>query len=228
MHSIIDTAISEQRFTLTLKESLEFIQSYKIPANPSYLLSSSVDLDSVIPKLTFPVVIKIISPDIIHKTEVGGVVLNIVSPEDLKISYLSLIDRMNKLPFQPQIIGISVENQIGSDFEVILGTFNDTTFGQTIMFGVGGIFVEIINDVTFHLLPISEFDAREMIYELKSTFLLKGFRGKPPLNLDELVSIMMNLSKIVQENPIKEIDLNPILVFNSHLTVVDARIVLQE
>jgi acyl-CoA synthetase (NDP forming) len=227
MHEIIKTAIKTRRKTLTITESKTVFKSYGININKSFFVKNQNELESVIQKIKYPVVMKIVSPKITHKTDVGGVILNLQSKPQVMKEYVELIKRITKIRPEPDIDGVIIEEQIEEGLELIIGTLNDPVFGQTIMFGLGGVLVEVLKDVSFRLLPIKEEDAYKMIEDIKSNVLLNGYRGKKGINRTELVSIMMKLSTIVKENPIEEIDINPLIALNDELIAVDARIILK-
>ena len=228
MHRIIENTLKTNRKTLTITESKSIFESYNIPTNKSFFIENQDELENIITKLNYPVVMKIVSPQISHKTEVNGVILNLQSNSDVLREYNNLIQRVSNLKPEAVIDGVLIEEQIQDGIELILGTLKDPVFGQTIMFGLGGILVEVLKDVSFRLLPLKKEEAFEMIEDIKSSALLNGYRGKKGINKDLLVSIMLNLSKIVEENPIQEIDINPLLSLNNELIAVDARIILEK
>lgn len=227
MHEIIKSALNVKRVILTITESKKIFDSYGIPINKSIFVKSEADLHQNIEKLNLPVVMKIVSPQITHKTDVGGVILNLQTMSEIENAYQVMTKRISNLQPKPTIHGVLIEEYVKNGLELILGTFNDPVFGPTIMLGLGGIFVEILKEVTFGLIPINEQEAYDIIDNIKSSFIIKGFRGINPVNRDLLVSIMLSLSKIVEENPIKEIDINPLIAIDNKLITVDARIILK-
>jgi acyl-CoA synthetase (NDP forming) len=179
-------------------------------------------------KIGFPVVLKIISPDIIHKTDAGGVKINLKTKDEVKDSYTKILEGAKKYKADAKIEGVLVQEMAPQATEVIIGSIKDPTFGQTIMFGLGGIFVEILKDVTFRIAPITELEAAEMIVEVKAYPLLKGYRNTPAVDVKALVNILTQVSKLVIDHPeIKELDLNPVMAYVQGAKVVDARIILE-
>jgi len=176
----------------------------------------------------YPVVLKIVSPDVIHKFDVGGVVLNLKSPSEVEAAYQNILKNVKKHKPDAKIVGVLVQEMAPTSTEVIVGATKDPQFGPALMFGLGGIFVEVLKDVTFRIAPITESDAREMITEVKAYPLLKGYRGQPPADIDAVINILVNTSKLVMDHQeIKELDLNPIMVYEKGAKTVDARIILE-
>jgi acetyl-CoA synthetase (ADP-forming) len=176
----------------------------------------------------YPVVLKIVSPDIIHKFDVGGVALNLKSPSEVKDAYEKILKNVKKHKPNAKIIGVLVQEMAPQSTEVIVGAIKDPQFGPALMFGLGGIFVEVLKDVTFRIAPITESDAKEMITEVKAYPVLKGYRGQPPADTNAIVNILLNTSKLVMDHQeIKELDLNPIMVYEKGAKTVDARIILE-
>jgi acetate---CoA ligase (ADP-forming) subunit beta len=170
---------------------------------------------------------KIVSPDIIHKTEAGGVKVGIKDEKEAKAAYQDIIYKVKKYKKEAKISGVIAYSMIPQETEIIIGMMKDPCFGPTIMFGLGGIFVEILKDISFRILPLEERDAEEMISEIKGYQILKGIRGETPKDVKSIRDVLMKISQLVMENPeINEIDLNPVFVFNEGLQVVDARMIL--
>jgi len=176
----------------------------------------------------YPVVLKIVSPDIIHKFDIGGVALNLKNSSEVKKGYENILMNVKRHKPNAKIVGVLVQEMAPQSTEVIVGAIKDPQFGPALMFGLGGIFVEVLKDVTFRIAPITESDAREMITEVKAYPVLKGYRGQPPVDLNAIVNILLNTSKLVMDHlEIEELDLNPILVYEKGAKTVDARIILE-
>ncbi len=176
----------------------------------------------------FPVVLKIVSPDIVHKTEAGGVLLNLKTEAEVAAGYRKILENAKKYRPEAKISGVLVSEMAPQSTEVIVGAVKDAQFGQTVMFGLGGIFVELLKDVNFRVAPLTDADAKEMITQLKAYPLLNGYRNTPPADIDALAAILCNVSRLVMEHPeIKELDLNPIMAYPKGAKVVDARIILE-
>ncbi|MGO9340425.1 MAG: acetate--CoA ligase family protein, partial [Terracidiphilus sp.] len=143
-------------------------------------------------EIGYPVVLKIVSPDIIHKSDAGGVIVNLKNSVEVGEAYRKILENVGKYNADAKIVGVLVQEMAPQSTETIVGAIKDPQFGQTLMFGLGGIFVEIFKDVSFRIAPITPDDAKEMITELKSYPLLKGFRNTPPADIDALVNILCN------------------------------------
>ncbi|MEM4704813.1 MAG: acetate--CoA ligase family protein, partial [Candidatus Bathyarchaeia archaeon] len=179
-------------------------------------------------KIGFPVVLKIVSPDIVHKSDVGGVMINLKDAGEVKKAYKQIMSNVKKHKPNAHITGMLIQEMAPPSTEVIIGSIKDPQFGPALMFGLGGVFVEVLKDVTFRVAPITEEEAREMLTEVKAYPLLKGYRNLPPADVDAIVKILLNTSKLVMEcEEIKELDLNPIMVYEKGAKTVDARIILE-
>jgi len=179
-------------------------------------------------QIGYPTVLKIVSSDILHKFDVGGVMLNLKSAAEAKDAYKKILENVKKHKPDAKIVGVIVQEMAQTSTEVIVGATKDPQFGPALMFGLGGIFVEVLKDVTFRIAPITESDAREMITEVKGYPILKGYRGQPPADINAIVEILLNTSRLVMDHTeIKELDLNPIMVYEKGAITVDARIILE-
>lgn len=179
-------------------------------------------------RLGYPVAMKIVSPQIIHKTDIGGVRLNILNATQVGKTFDDIIGLVSdKLP-EAKIEGISIQKMVKPGLELVIGMTKDPQFGPMLMFGIGGIFVEILKDVSFRIVPLTREDARNMIREIKGYRLLGGYRGQPAVDLNNLEELLLKLSKFVEANPeIREMDINPLIVNEDGVTAVDARIILE-
>ncbi len=172
---------------------------------------------------------KIVSNDITHKSDVGGVQLGISNMKEVETTYKEMIKRVKKVNNKAVIIGISMQPMIEDGIELVAGITTDKQFGPVLMFGLGGVFIEFMKDVSFKLLPLRKRDAKNIINEIQSKQLLMGARGLPKVDLDKLQKILLNLSKFVEMNPeVEEIDLNPIIANEKKIIAVDARIILKK
>ena len=226
MHQIIEKAKKEKR-PLLETEAKELLREYGIPVPDFKLIKSEDEIVGLSKEINFPIVMKIVSPDIIHKTDAGGVKVGIKDEKEAKTAYQDIIYKVKKYKKEAKISGVIAYSMIPQETEIIIGMMKDPCFGPTIMFGLGGIFVEILKDISFRILPLEERDAEEMISEIKGYQILKGIRGETPKDVKSIRDVLMKISQLVMENPeIKEIDLNPIFVFEKGLEVVDARMIL--
>ncbi len=174
------------------------------------------------------VAMKIVSPDILHKSEAGGVRLHLATPEDIRQAFTEIMAGARKYDPQARIKGVLVSPMVEDGLEVIIGTKIDEQFGPIVMFGIGGIMVEVLKDVAFRVLPISARSARMMIDEIKSSALLNGFRGRPPVDKRALQQLLLTVSEIIGAYPdIEEMDLNPVIAHEHGINVVDARVILR-
>jgi acyl-CoA synthetase (NDP forming) len=177
----------------------------------------------------FPVVLKVISRDISHKTEAGGVLLNLMNSNQVKNGVRQIKANVQKYDPNAKIDGFLVQEMVPPSTEVVIGMTKDPTFGAALMFGLGGIFVEVLEDVAFRIAPISRTDAYDMIREIKAYKILTGVRGRAPVDLDVLVKILRTVSDLVVHHPeISQLDLNPVIVYPRGAKIVDARIILED
>ena len=226
MHQIIERAKKEKR-PLLETQAKELLREYGIPVPDFKLIKSEDEIIGLAKEINFPIVMKIVSPDIIHKTDAGGVKVGIKDEKEAKAAYQDIIYKVKKYKKEAKISGAIAYSMIPQGTEIIIGMMKDPHFGPVIMFGLGGIFVEILKDISFRILPLEERDAEEMISEIKGYEILKGIRGETPKDVKSIRDVLMKISQLVMENPeINEIDLNPIFVFEKALQVVDARIIL--
>jgi acetyl-CoA synthetase (ADP-forming) len=216
------------RKNLLETEAKTICSDYGIPVTEFGLAKNDGEAVKLAEEIGFPVVLKIVSPDIVHKSDIGGVVVNLKTAEDVRKAYRQIIANVEKHVPKAKIIGVLVQEMAPSSTEVIVGAVKDSQFGPTIMFGLGGVFVEVLKDVSFRVAPITEEDACEMIAEVKAYPLLKGYRNMPQADIGAIVKILLNTSKLVTEHEeIKELDLNPIMVYEKGAKTVDARIILE-
>ena len=226
MHKIIEKAEAEKR-SLLETEAKELLRKYKIPIPTFRLIKSEGEISGIRESIGYPLVMKIVSPDIIHKSDAGGVKVGVKDEEEARTAYQEIISKAVKYNKKAQICGVIAYKMIPQATEIIIGMMKDPHFGPVIMFGLGGIFVEVLKDVSFRILPLEERDAQEMITEIKGYEILKGARGETPKDIEAIKSLLMKISQLAMENPeIKEIDLNPVFVFEKSLLVVDARMIL--
>ncbi len=225
---IINWARLEGRRALLEPEAKLVCMEYGIPVTKFKVALTADEAAKYADEIGYPVVLKIVSPDIIHKSDAGGVMINLQNPADVQNAYGKILENAKNYDANAKIVGVLVQEMAPQSTETIVGAIKDPQFGQTIMFGLGGIFVEVLKDVSFRIAPITADDAKEMITQLKAYPLLKGFRNTPPADIDALVSILLSVSRLVMENPqIKELDLNPVLAYQKGAKTVNARIILE-
>jgi len=225
---IFDKVEKEGRKFLLESEAKTVCRAYGIPVTDFKVAKNVAEAVKFAQKIGYPVVLKIVSPDVIHKSDVGGVTINVKDAEDVQKTYEQIMDSVKRHKPNAKIVGVLVQEMAPQSTEVIVGATKDPQFGPTLMFGLGGIFVEILKDVTFRIAPITEDEAREMITAVKAYPLLKGYRNTPPADIEAIVKILLNTSRLVMEHQeIKELDLNPIMVYEKGAKTVDARIILE-
>jgi len=201
---------------------------YDIPVAAFELAKNEDEAVKFAEQLGYPVVLKIVSPDILHKSDAGGVIVNLRSIDEVRSAYAKILENAKKYNPGVRITGVLVQEMAPKSTEVIVGAVKDSQFGQTLMFGLGGIFVELLKDVTLKIAPITEAEAVEMITGVKAYPILKGYRNTLPADIDAITAILLSTSRLVMENPeIKELDLNPVMVYEKGAKTVDARIILE-
>jgi len=204
-------------------EAVSILTSYGISYPEHDMASSAEEAVAIAARIGYPVVLKVVSAQIIHKSDIGGVVTGIKNAEELIPAYSTMIETILNCDSQIQIEGVLVCQQADPGLELVIGGIQDDIFGPTIMFGLGGIYIEVFKDVSFRICPISKRDAWAMIKEIKGYELLKGARGKSALDLDALVELLMKISSLITAKDIKELDLNPVRVYEKGVMVLDVR-----
>jgi succinyl-CoA synthetase beta subunit len=223
---IIDEVKAEGRKFVTEPEAKEMLRSYGVAVTRDVVCRTAEEAVVAAGKIGYPVVMKLVSPQIVHKTEFGAVRLNVVGEEVVKSIFQELTSSAKERIEDLRIDGVLV-SETAKGQEMIVGSVKDPQFGQMIMFGLGGINVEVFRDVSYRLAPIEEIDAREMISELKGRKLLEGFRNHEVVNVEELIATLMAISCLLDDFPdIDEMDLNPLFGDKNGVKVADARIML--
>lgn len=214
----------DRRKSLLEPEARQVLEQYKVPLAKWGLAKKVEEAIALSKRIGFPVVLKIVSRDIVHKADVGGVFLNLNSEKEVEQAFNQIIKNVKKNNTKARIDGILVQKMIEGGQQVIVGGKKDPQFGQVLMFGGGGVMVELLEDVAFRVTPINKKDAEEMIQETKTYQILKGFRGKK-YDINSILNILLKISKLLEENPeVIELDLNPVIVLSKNAFVVDARI----
>ncbi|MEM2142947.1 MAG: acetate--CoA ligase family protein [Candidatus Thorarchaeota archaeon] len=232
---VFETARNEKRTFVLENEAKDILASYGIPVPPYATARTADEAVEKARKIGFPVVLKILSKDILHKSDAGGVKVDLRDENAVRQAFDDIIANARRYGVEKGIEvdlsrGVIVSKYAEPGTEVIVGVTCDPQFGHAMMFGLGGIFVEVLKDVTFRLVPLSEADAREMVREIRAAKILEGIRGQAPRDLDALVKLMLAVSKMVEDNPeIQELDCNPVFVYakDRGAMVVDARIIIE-
>ncbi len=226
---IIDKARSQGRTILTEIESKELIKQAGISVSETKLATSREEAISLSRQVGFPVVLKVASADIVHKSDAGGVKLGLRTSKQVGKAYDDILGAIRREYPQAAIQGVSVQKMARPGVEVIIGMSKDEQFGPVLMFGLGGILVEVLKDVSFRIVPLARRDAAEMVREIKGYPLLEGYRGQEAVDVSNLEEMLLKVSEFVEEHPeIKEIDLNPIFAYSRGAIAVDARVILEE
>jgi acetyl-CoA synthetase (ADP-forming) len=217
------------RQALLEPEAKDVCAAYGMPTPQYRIARDALEAARLAEEVSFPVVLKIISRDILHKTESGGVLLDLASKEQVREGYSQVLKKVRAYDEKARIDGVLVQHMAPRGVEVIVGGLRDSQFGPTVLFGLGGIFVEVLKDASFRVAPISELDCEQMIHEIRSYPILRGVRGQPPSDEKAIVQILEATSKAMLENQsIQQMDLNPVMVYGTGASVVDARIILAQ
>ena len=226
---IMDKAKSEARLLLTEVESKELLKEAGINVIDTRLAISREEAVAISQQLGYPVVLKIASADILHKSDSGGVKVGLKTSKQVARAYEDILKSIEKNHPQAKIQGISVQKMARPGVEVIIGMSKDAQFGPMVMFGLGGIWVELLKDVSFRITPLARRDAAEMVREIKGYPLLTGYRGQEVVDIARLEDLILKVADFAESNPmIKELDLNPVFAYSDGAVAVDARIILEE
>ena len=219
---------SKKEVVLNEVEAKNVLKKAGIPVIEARLAKTKKEAIAISKEVGFPVVLKIISPDIIHKSDAGGVKLGLESVSKVGSAFSEMMASIKKNIPGAGIEGVSIQKMATSGVELIIGMNKDLQFGPVIMFGLGGILVEVLKDVSFRLVPVSKLDAAEMVSEIKGHALLEGYRGQKPVDIASLENLIVKVSEFIEKNPdIEELDLNPLFADGKDIVAADARIVLE-
>ena len=228
MQATVALARKEGRTLLTEVEAKHILKEAGLNVVDSRLAKDKAEAQATAKELGYPVVLKILSPDIVHKSDIGGVKLGLQDEGAVSVAYDEIMAAAKKASPKANIHGVSVQTMAKPGLEVILGITKDPQFGPVLMFGLGGILVEVLKDVAFRIVPLNKRDASQIVREIKGYPLLEGYRGQEPANVEKLEQEILKLSDFVDGHPeIKELDLNPVFAYKDGVTAVDARIVLE-
>src|SRR3989304_4227353 len=224
---VIDRAKGQGRTVLTEVESKQVLEEAGIPVVKARLAKTAQDAARAAAEFGFPVALKIVSPDVTHKSDVGGVRLGLDSRQEVEAAFDEVMAAVREHQPDARLDGVSVQPMARSGIEVILGMSKAPQFGPVRMFGLGGILVEVLKDVAFRIVPLEPRDARQMVREIKGFPVLQGFRGQEPADLETLEKLLLKVSAFVEAHPeIEELDLNPVFAYKDGAIAVDARIVV--
>jgi acetyltransferase len=220
---------AEGRTFLPEAEAMEVLAAYGFPLLQHAVANTADETAVLQQKFAGPVALKIVSPDVVHKVDVGGVLLNISTAEEARAGFTKITNGVKQQLPGARLLGVEVQQMAAKGIEVILGANRDPSFGHLIMFGLGGTFVEVLKDVSFRLAPIRELGARNMIRSIRAARVFESFRGQPPADTVAIAECLERLSQLVMDFPeIEELDINPLIVHpeGKGAHVADVRIVL--
>jgi acyl-CoA synthetase (NDP forming) len=222
---LLTSKVNSNQLVLTEFESKELLEDIGISVPAQRLTSTKEETSAAAEQIGFPIVLKLMAEDIVHKSDTGAVKLNLKGREEVDQAF----DELMNIPSQTEK-KISVQKMADEPItELIIGMTTDPQFGPALMFGIGGILVELLEDVSFRIAPITDYDAKEMIHEIKGFPILNGYRGKPKADIDAIVQTLLKISDlVVKHEDINEMDLNPVFIYEKGLICVDARIILKK
>jgi acetyltransferase len=226
--AVIDTAQRDGRLILTARETSEIATAYGIPTPVIELATTAEEAVLSADRTGYPVVLKIESPQILHKTDIGGVRLNVTSPDEVRKGFYELVGRGHIFSPRATIIGVNVQRMVDPGREVIVGMTRDITFGPLLMFGLGGIYVNFLKDVAFELAPMTRDEAVAMVQKTKAYTLLRGIRGERGSDITAIVDSILRVSQLVTDfNEINELDINPLFVYEKGCMALDVKITIK-
>jgi acetyl coenzyme A synthetase (ADP forming)-like protein len=227
VREILETVRSDGRTALSAPEAKQVCDAYGIAVPQEGLATSAAEAVELADRIGYPVVLKIVSPDILHKTEAKGVLVGLAGADDVSAGYETIVANAREYQSDARITGVQVQQMLGSGQEVLIGAITDPTFGPVMTFGLGGVLVEVLRDVTFRLAPTSREDALSMVGGIRAAEVLDGVRGGPAVDRAALAQMIERVSQLVTDFPeIGEVDLNPVLATDTGATAVDARFVV--
>ncbi|MBI5277139.1 MAG: acetate--CoA ligase family protein [Burkholderiales bacterium] len=227
VRKVLDAVKAAKRDSLTAPEGREVCEAYGIAVPKEGVVTSAAEASKLASSMGFPVVMKIVSPDILHKTEAGGVIVGLKSADEAATAYDTIVANAKKYKADANILGVQVQQMVKGGQEVIVGAISDDSFGKLVAFGLGGVLVEVLKDVTFRLAPATNEDALSMLDSIQAADVLKGVRGSEPVNREVLADTIVRVSQLVSDFPeISELDLNPVFASASGAIAADVRILV--
>ncbi|WP_083615401.1 acetate--CoA ligase family protein [Paraburkholderia sp. SOS3] len=224
---ILDNVKEEGRNSLTAPEGKLVCDAYGIAVPKEGLATDAHEAAQIAAQMGFPVVLKIVSPEILHKTEAGGVLVGLKSEAEVERGFATIMDNAKRYNASANLHGVQVQQMVGGGQEVIVGAVSDPSFGKLVAFGLGGVLVEVLKDITFRLAPATRDDARSMLDSIAAAEILKGVRGGDAVDREALAALIENVSRLVSDFPqISELDLNPVFASKDGAIAADVRIVL--
>ena len=225
---IVEKILTSGRKIALPDESLEIVKLFGIDVPDYALVKTAREAVEVSKEIGFPLVLKIASPDALHKSDMGGVAMDLKNVQEVERSYNKVIDNLKRNVPNARIEGVLIQKQMPEATQLIVGGLYDEQFGPAVMFGLGGVFVELFKDVSFRIAPVTETEALEMVKEIKAYSVLSGYRGAKMLDITQLTQTIVNISELISNiNAIKEVELNPLFVYEKDVSAVDARVILK-
>ena len=225
-----DLLRNQGRYVLTEPEAKKILAFAGIPITGEAVAHDAGEAQEIAEKIGYPVVMKIVSPQILHKTDSGGIRINLQSPLSVKEAYSEIREKATQFDPSADIHGVLIQEFLSPGVETIVGVSTDEQFGPVMMFGLGGIYVEVFKDVTFRIIPIDRRNGREMVEEIKGRKILEGYRNLPPVDKDRLADVLVRLSdfSFKFKDDIQEIDINPLHCDSTGMKAMDALMVLRK
>lgn len=224
---IINKCVADGDAVIPELEAQAICRKFNISCPPTVLVTNKAQCLSAAQEMGYPVVIKIFSRQIVHKSDVGGVITGVQDTEQLNMAFDQLMDNVKTHAPAAEVGGVIVQKQMPKGVEVVVGGLKNDQFGPVVMFGLGGVYVEVFKDVSFRLAPLDEEEAMRQVKETKVYKLLQGVRGEKPCDIDALCEVIVNTGRLLSSfSAIKELDFNPVFCYPDGCTVVDARLVL--
>ena len=223
----INDAVQSGKKSLLEPEAKEILKAWEIPLPPNFVVKDKDAVIGAANNIGYPVVLKVVSRDILHKTEAGGVMAGLKNAQEVEDSFNEMIFELSDHYATAKIEGFLIERMVDKGVEVIVGGVRDAQFGPAVMFGIGGVMVELLKDVSFRLAPVTKEECLAMMEEIKAYPLLAGYRGAEPADLDAIADVIIKVGNIMAETvEIKEMEINPLIVYPEGVMAVDARVVL--
>ena len=225
--TLLDAVKRDGRKNLLETEARELLSLYGIPMPPARLAKTAEEASAAAASVGFPAALKIVSPEILHKSDAGGILLNLADEKAVREGFAQVVANAGKVSLPEKVLGVLIAPMAPKGQECIIGMIRNPQFGAVVMFGLGGIFVEVLNDVSFRVIPLTDLDVGEMIHEIKGYPLLAGVRGQKPKDTGSLKEILRRLAQLAADYPeIQEVDINPVIVHEQGASIVDARVIL--
>ncbi|MHC4183980.1 MAG: acetate--CoA ligase family protein [Planctomycetota bacterium] len=225
---IVEKILASGRKVALPDESLAMVKLFGIDVLDYALVKTAEEAVEVSKKIGFPLVLKIASPDVLHKSDIGGVVINLKNVQEVERNYNKALDNLKRIVPDARIGGMLIQKQLPEATHLIVGGICDEQFGPAVMFGLGGVFVELYKDVSFRIAPVTDTEAMEMVKEIKAYPVLSGYRGPKKIDIEQVTKTIVNISDLITNiSIIKEVELNPLFAYEKSVKVVDARVILK-